>query len=150
MQADAPTIFTGSCACGVTRYRIEGELGRIVNCHCSKCRKWHGAAFRTGVAVAQQNFSWVSGESLLSQWQSSENGTAKFCSRCGSSLVTFRKNRPGVVAVALGTFNEDPGRGPEFHIFVGSKAPWHQILDDLPQYDEWPDDHDAVHQVRRD
>jgi len=23
-------------------------------------------------------------------------------------------------------------------MFVGSKAPWHEILDDLPQHDEYP------------
>ncbi|MFM7967633.1 hypothetical protein ACF2JD_04650 [Aeromonas sp. A-5] len=27
---------------------------------------------------------------------------------------------------------------PAFHIFVGSKAPWHQIGDDCPQFDTRP------------
>lgn len=27
---------------------------------------------------------------------------------------------------------------PTAHMFVGSKAPWHEILDDLPQHDEYP------------
>jgi hypothetical protein len=25
-----------------------------------------------------------------------------------------------------------------YHIFVGSKAPWHEITDALPQYPEFP------------
>ena len=27
------------------------------------------------------------------------------------------------------------GPGIEAHIFVGSRAPWHRITDDLPQFD---------------
>ena len=100
--------------------------------------------------MSARDFTWSLGQELLSRWESSENTTKFFCSRCGSPLVSLRKNQPGVVAVALGTLNEDPGRGPEFHIFVGSKAPWHRILDDLPQYDEWPDQPDKVHQVKAD
>jgi len=142
--------YTGSCACGVIQYRIEGELGRIVNCHCQRCRKWHGAAFRTRAAVSESDFEWTLGEELLSRWESSENVTKVFCSRCGSPLISIRKNQPWVIAVALGTLNEDPGRGPEFHIFVGSKAAWHKILDELPQYDEWPDEPDIVHDVNLD
>jgi hypothetical protein len=52
--------------------------------------------------------------------------------------------------LALGTLNEDPGQKPEFHIFVGSKAPWHDITDNLPQFDEWPEDPDVVHQAKPD
>ena len=40
--------------------------------------------------------------------------------------------------VTLGTLVDDPGIRPKFHIFVGSKAPWHEIADSLPQYAELP------------
>ena len=42
--------------------------------------------------------------------------------------------------VRMGTLVDDPGIRPMFHIFVGSKAPWHEITDLLPQYDELPPD----------
>ena len=32
----------GSCLCGQVQFEIYGELRDIVNCHCSKCRKFHG------------------------------------------------------------------------------------------------------------
>jgi len=31
-----------------------------------------------------------------------------------------------------------PNRLPDHHIYVGSKAPWFEITDELPQYDELP------------
>ena len=40
--------------------------------------------------------------------------------------------------VKMGTLLDDPGIRPTFHIFVGSKAPWHEITDALPHYAELP------------
>lgn len=139
--------YTGSCACSAVRYRIDGALGPIVHCHCGRCRKWHGAAFRTRVALRERDFAWVEGEELLSRWDSSENVTKTFCSRCGSNLVSYQHHQPGVIGLALGTLDGDPGRRPELHIFVGSKAPWYTIQDGLPQCEEWPDDPDIIHRT---
>lgn len=36
--------------------------------------------------------------------------------------------------VPMGSFDEDPGRKPDRHIFVDSKAPWDDITDDLPKF----------------
>jgi hypothetical protein len=40
--------------------------------------------------------------------------------------------------VVLATVDGDPGVRPGEHIFVGSKAPWYEIVDALPQYEAWP------------
>jgi hypothetical protein len=40
------------------------------------------------------------------------------------------------VHVLMGTLVDDPAIRPSKHIFVGSKAPWFTITDDLPQYEE--------------
>ncbi|MCZ6487309.1 MAG: hypothetical protein O6703_03940, partial [Gammaproteobacteria bacterium] len=55
---------------------------------------------------------------------------------CGSSLAGTEKVR--ITTVTLGTVEGDPGIKPESHIFVGSKAQWHEINDDLPQFEERP------------
>ena len=53
---------------------------------------------------------------------------------CGSLL--YSTVRDGAFAhVAMGTLVDDPAIRPTEHIFVGSKAPWFTITDDLPQYD---------------
>ena len=58
------------------------------------------------------------------------------CGRCGSLLYSVV--REGQFAhVTLGTLSDSPSIKPTAHIFVGSKAPWFTITDDLPQYQEF-------------
>jgi hypothetical protein len=38
----------------------------------------------------------------------------------------------------MGSLDDDPGVRPSMHIFAGSKAPWYDITDDLPQYKTFP------------
>lgn len=38
--------------------------------------------------------------------------------------------------VPYGTLVDEPSLKPTAHQFVGSKASWYEILDELPQYDE--------------
>jgi hypothetical protein len=130
--------LTGRCLCEAISYEIEGPLGPIFNCHCSKCRRWHGAAFRTRTSIKKSQFKWVTGEHLLSEFHSSENVVKTFCSVCGSNLMSFYENDPDLVGVPLGGLEQDPGSRPVANIFVGSKAPWYQLTDGLSQHLEWP------------
>lgn len=129
--------LTGRCLCEAISYKITGELGPIFNCHCSKCRRWHGAAFRTRASVKKDQFSWTSGESLLSFYET-ENVIRTFCSICGSNLISLHKNYPNIIGLALGGLEQDPGNRPEGNLFIDSKAPWYTPCDGLPQYAEWP------------
>ncbi|HET7370907.1 MAG TPA: GFA family protein [Gammaproteobacteria bacterium] len=56
------------CLCETVSYEIRGEPGPIFNCHCLKCRRWHGAAFRIRASVDVSQFRWLSGEDNLSQY----------------------------------------------------------------------------------
>lgn len=127
-------MLRGSCLCGGIRYEIRGELRLPLNCHCSMCRKATGAAFRSRAAVASHDFRWIAGEELLSRYQSSPGDIRTFCKVCGSSLVTFFPASPNELGLALGTLDDDPGVKPQFHVYVASKAAWHEITDDLPQF----------------
>jgi len=35
-------IFQGGCHCGRIRFEVEGELGAVVDCNCSMCRRRGG------------------------------------------------------------------------------------------------------------
>lgn len=131
-------MIRGSCLCGSVRYEIRGSLGRVTHCHCSQCRKAHGAAFGTYARVDRADFTLVSGESDIESYRSSPDVLRTFCRRCGSTLQFIRESRPDSFSVAIGTLDEDPGVRPAVHIFVGSKAPWFEVTDGLPQYEERP------------
>ncbi|UAW97796.1 GFA family protein [Halopseudomonas nanhaiensis] len=142
--------ITGRCLCEAIVYRIEGDLGPVFNCHCSKCRRWHGAAFRTRASIKRSQFSWLAGEHLLSRYTSSDTVTKTFCSVCGSNLASFYADLPDIVGIALGGLESDPGLRPLANIFVGSKAPWYDICDGLPQFEGWPTSESAVRATAED
>jgi len=131
-------MIRGSCLCGEVRFEIGGTLSDASHCHCSMCRKAHGAAFGTYAAAQAADFRVVSGEERITRYRSSAGIARTFCARCGSSLQWLRESKPDVVDVALGVLDDDPGVRPARHIFVGSKAPWHEIIDHLPQHATYP------------
>lgn len=132
-------MMKGKCLCEVVCYEISGSLGPIYNCHCSKCRRWHGAAFRTRASVDASQFEWVSGEDNLSAYRSSENVTKYFCKSCGSPLISTYTDAPAVIGIPLGGLEGDIDGAAEAHIFTGSKASWYDIVDAIPQFETWPE-----------
>jgi len=132
--------LTGKCLCDAIAYKIDGEIGPIVNCHCSKCRRWHGSAFRTRAAVESKKFHWLRGEEHLSKYHSSDRIIKTFCSICGSNLISILEDNPDYIGLPIDALEQDPGNRPIMNIFVGSKAPWYEITDGLAQYDQWPAD----------
>ena len=131
-------VLLGGCLCSSVRYQIVGALGLAEHCHCSMCRKAHGAAFSSNALVPTSNLTIVAGAELVSEFESSPNRRKCFCSKCGSQLFIRRVNKPEYTVVALGTIDGDPGVRPERHVFVGSRAPWFNITDGLPQYKVYP------------
>jgi len=129
--------YCGSCLCGVVKFEIDEFLPQAAHCHCSMCRKFHGAAFATLAAVVHSNFRWIAGEDALKGY-TAENGTTRtFCRHCGSSL-TFSSPRglEKEVEIALGAMDGDVPVVPSAHIFVGSAANWAVLGDNLPQYED--------------
>jgi len=131
-------MLRGSCLCGGVRYEVAGELSGVLNCHCSMCRKAHGAAFRTRASVRAQDFRWTQGEDLVTWYESSAGNHRGFCRVCGSPLLSRFDFDRSVVGLPLGCLDDDPGKKPRRHVFTAYKAPWHDITDDLPQFSDLP------------
>jgi hypothetical protein len=130
------SAIRGSCLCGGVKFEIIGPLLRPLHCHCSRCRKQHGAAFRSRVRVRVEDLKWLQGEELVRFYESSAGFHRGFCGNCGSPVVN-KSSRPEF-GVPLGILDDDPGVRAELHCFVADKASWHEITDDLPQYDGYP------------
>jgi hypothetical protein len=130
-------MITGKCECGSVQYVVSGELEEFCHCHCSVCRRLHGAAFATWGGVSRDKFSYISGADNLKAYAFSDRADSLFCESCGSRILVDFKPEPDMLYITLGTVDGDVDRPPGFHQFVGSKAPWYDITDDLPQHDGW-------------
>jgi hypothetical protein len=126
-------MLVGKCECGRVRYRVEDAFRYALNCHCSRCRAATGSAFKAFAGIEREKFEITHGlEAVLVVGEVTANDTR--CSACGSLL--FSVVRDGAyVHVALGSLVDAPSVRPTAHIFVGSKAPWFEITDDLPQFE---------------
>ena len=131
-------VIRGGCLCGAVRYEIDAPFADAVYCHCSQCRRASGSAFAANAGVAKAHFKLVAGQAALRAYESSPRKLRWFCSRCGSPVYNLTPHQPNAVRVRLGTVDGDPGIRPDCHIFVGSKAPWDEIRDALPQHDTVP------------
>ncbi|MDH3474631.1 MAG: GFA family protein [Rhodospirillales bacterium] len=124
-------MTTGSCLCGTVRWRMEQPFRGMTHCHCSMCRKAHGAPFATYINVPEANYHLLAGENAVTGYQSSATYRRAFCGRCGSVVPSAVDD--DAVYVPAGCLDDDPGIRPSVHEFAASKAPWHVIADDLPR-----------------
>jgi hypothetical protein len=129
-------MYQGSCLCGAIRYEVRGDLGPIVHCHCSQCRKASGTAFATNAPIAAADLVLLEGEELLATYESSSGKYRCFCSRCGSPIFSKRRDRPDVLRLRIGSLDTPIASRATCHIYAASKAEWFDIGDGLPAHDE--------------
>ena len=130
-------LLKGQCLCGEVRYAVSDEFSYALNCHCSQCRRATGSAFKPFGGIERHKLQLLAGQESLLIFGDSAASHDAHCARCGSLLYSIVGD--GAYAhVTLGTMVDDPTIRPTAHIFVGSKAPWHTITDDLPQHRELP------------
>jgi hypothetical protein len=128
-------LLVGKCECGAVRYRVTDAFLYAANCHCSRCRAATGSAFKAFAGIESSKLEIEEGGSNLLVHGSEELNDTR-CGTCGSLLFSVVRNGE-YVHVAMGSLVDDPTTRPTEHIFVGSKAPWFEITDDLPQAEEY-------------
>lgn len=131
-------MIKGSCLCGAIEFEVEPIPEKIYNCHCSQCRKSHGAAFATQAFAKGETLKFLKGEALLKEY-TGHGGVRAFCSNCGSRLMNYAPDKNLYLSVALSSVDTDYGGKPIAHANVGSKAAWHSPSQDIPSYPGMPD-----------
>jgi hypothetical protein len=125
--------YHGACLCGVVRWEVAGGLQHMGHCHCTLCRKHHGAVFATYVTAPLDAFRYTAGEDQLERFQSSPGWYRPWCRHCGS-VAWSALPEMGVAAGPAGNFLDDLPVRADFHMFVRSKVPWLELHDGLPQH----------------
>ena len=127
----ADRILRGGCLCAAVEYEVEDAFRYALNCHCSRCRRTTGAAYKPLAGIDTDRLRVTRGEDRTMHY----GGDITYdvhCGTCGSLLYSVVRDGE-FVHVSMGTLHDAPSIRPTAHIFVGSKAPWHEITDDLPQ-----------------
>jgi len=126
---------TGGCLCGAVRYEIIGNPRNVVNCHCSKCRRFHGN-FSAYTSIPEKNLTLVKKDGL--KWFHSITDETPdvyrgFCCQCGSSLFWHPKGREDI-SVAAGTLDEPTRLKTMGHIWLSQAGDYYCIDDKLPKF----------------
>jgi len=128
----------GQCQCGAVSFEFDVEPTDASFCHCSLCRRMSGSAFTAWCEVPADALRLSDGGERLAHYAITDRLTKHFCRACGTQIYSEHSSYPGFAYVCLGALDEDAGIVPGYHQFVGSRARWYTIVDDLPQFDEWP------------
>jgi hypothetical protein len=128
-------MLVGQCQCGAVRYRVPDAFVYAANCHCSRCRAATGSAFKAFAGIERTKLEITQGMNSLLVFGDDELNDTR-CEKCGSLLFSVVRNGE-YVHVAMGSLVDAPSIRPTEHIFVGSKAAWFQITDELPQAQEY-------------
>ncbi|MBJ3784065.1 GFA family protein [Devosia sediminis] len=131
------TTLKGSCLCGAVAYEVEDDFAAAFYCHCSRCRRATGSAFKPMASIKTGKLALTEGREQVLIYGTPPGSHDVHCGRCGSFLYSVIAEN-GNTHVAMGTLIDSPSVRPSFHMFVASKADWYEINDDLPQYEGLP------------
>ena len=131
-------MINGHCECGQIRYEVDGDILDFCHCHCSQCRRLHGAAYATFAGIARDRFRYVSGMQHVKAYKASEHSDRIFCGVCGSAMLVESRRHPNYLFLSMSTVAGNPPRPRAYHQYAASRAPWHAINDDLEQYPAAP------------
>ncbi len=117
----------GSCLCGDVQFFVQWPSKWVVHCHCSLCRRAHGAAFVTWLGMSETQCQVDDPASRLRWYVSTPGAERGFCNHCGSTLF-FRSARwPGELHIALANLVGDADRLPSEHVHWDAHVTWAKI-----------------------
>ncbi|HEX9426275.1 MAG TPA: GFA family protein, partial [Candidatus Polarisedimenticolia bacterium] len=114
-MGEAEKRHEGSCMCGAVKFRVTGELGEMMNCHCTHCRKSHAAAFAAYIMVAQRDFRFVRGAAHLTTHAAPTGTKRSFCRRCGSIVTCWNDDDRVYTWITASTLDTPITITPAYH-----------------------------------
>ena len=121
-------VVDGGCFCGAVKVSVTLPVATVFHCHCTICRRMHGAPFATWVVVPEAGLT-VSGARLT--FASSDQATRERCASCGAPVLLRTQRAPGRAFVSRGLFADDAPLEAKWHGFWGDRAKWVDVQDGL-------------------
>jgi len=132
--------FTGRCACGAIRYRVDAEPMAMVNCHCRGCQRASGAACASGVLVPAGAVI-IDGEPRWYESKAESGNSARrgFCGVCGSPLFADSDAFRGVaMSIRAASLDDQSWFKPQVDCWMKSAQPWACADPTIPKFDTIP------------
>ncbi|MDT8320382.1 MAG: GFA family protein [Xanthomonadales bacterium] len=129
-----PSCVRGGCLCGAVRFEADLPSKWCAHCHCSMCRKAHGAGYVTWVGFHSAHFRLVAGDQHLRWYQSSPGARRGFCKTCGSSMFFEENRNPGETCITLTNIDDPIDRAPEMHAHYDNHVDWIPVDDALSAF----------------
>ena len=129
----------GGCLCGAVRFKTLAEPKRVMACHCTTCKLRTGAAYGIGCYFEDADVEFNEGEMGTYEFHSDTSGRwirNEFCPSCGTTVSWTLEMRPGLRAIAGGSFDDPTWYRIEAHIWARSARDDMCYPDDLPAYPE--------------
>lgn len=123
----------GQCMCGAVRFRVEGDLRPVVNCHCHRCRRWSGHYWAATAAAADSVH--IADDATLRWYSPAEGVEYGFCATCGSSLFWRLSDRADLLSVSAGCLQQPTGLHTSFQIWMAEHGDYHPPLPDVPEHE---------------
>lgn len=115
-----------TCCCGQLRVVCDRDPVLVTLCHCFECQKRTGSAFGIAAFFVDEAVA-ISGASTEFERQS-DSGHAvmhHFCPDCGSTVYWKAHRKPGLTAVAVGTFSDPSFPPPTQAVYATDhRHPW--------------------------
>ena len=130
---------SGGCQCGAVRYLTSDKPTRVMACHCTTCKLRSGSPYGVGVYFAESDVEFVSGEMLDFQFNSDTSGRwirNQFCAKCGTAVTWTLEMRPGLRAIAGGTYDDPDWFDIQAHIWTRSARSDMRYPDGMRVYPE--------------
>jgi hypothetical protein len=127
-----PPLAHGQCFCGAVQITVDVPVAWVAHCHCSMCRRYHGAPFVTWFGVRHGHYR--INDEAITWYRSSAEAERGRCKHCGSVLL-FRSQRwPDELHITLAAMHEPVGREPQMHVYYGDRVRWAPLAPHEPCY----------------
>lgn len=126
----------GACLCGGVTFELAARPSYVVHCHCTMCRRAHGAGVVTWASFPVSALRLTAGADRLVDYHSSAEAVRRFCGVCGASLFFESRKWPGQLDVALANLTAPLAEQPMMHVWWNEHVPWLELGDDLPRRDD--------------
>ncbi len=127
----------GRCLCDGIEFEIDEPPHKLIQCHCSLCRKQGGSASNTALFLQSEQLRWLKGKELISSFSKPSGFRSDFCRICGSPVPNKLGNTT-YIWVPAGLLENTPNLEVSVHLFLDSKAPWEPTPTTGVAYEEAP------------